>query len=523
MGLREVVRLAEGAYGANAVVFRMCENRAAGGRLMRRVVVLLDNDAEASSGIAGPRLSGAALCVAACLLYACASWNTWLLNHTMYPAFTTFFPLARDIATAFSPVVNLALIGVALRMPRLLLSRRAVCVSALLGIAGGALAVVGVILRSPALSTAGACLLSVARAYASVLTAAVLVRLESRACVMALAASYVLKYLLIAVSSGMPVPVLWGLRLVMPLVILLASAWLAADTLARMARAGTPADLSVTNPLSFVPFTSLLFVTSLMFNAAFGCVLTFGAQDGYPQSLLQSVVIVGSVAMFLLLRRTTSADTLYCLAFGLVLAGILFVPVDMTNEVRGLLSVTLLQAGSDVFALAMAYFISRIGARSIAALAPIVLTNGAFGGVGTELGATLGNLANMFGASDPNVMEMTILVAALVFAVYNFVLRGRFSFNEMLRGVEPLVAVQVSEATAVAPGIDEVCERLAAEHRLTARESQTLRLLARGRNVAFIQQELGLSRNTVKTYVAGVYAKLGVHSHQDLIDLIEVK
>ena len=488
---------------------------------MRRAGGLLDNGAGAPSGVAVPRLSGVAICAAACLLYACASWNTWLLNHTMYPAFTTFFPLARDIATALSPVVDLALVGVALRMPRLLLSRRAVWLSAVLGVVGGVLTAAGVAVRDPVLSTVGACLLSAMSVYSSICSAAVLVRLESRACVVALAASYVLKYVLIAASSAMPATVLWAAKLVMPLVVLFGSAWLASGTLACMAQAGTPADLSVTNPLSFVPFTSLLFVTSLMFNAAFGYVLTFGAQDGYPQSLLQSVAIVGSVAMLLLLRKTTSADALYCLAFGLVLAGILFVPVDMTNEARGLASVTLLQAGSDVFALAMAYFVSRIGVRSIAALAPIVLTNGAFGGAGTELGATLGNLANMFGASDPDVMEMSILAAALVFAIYNFALRGKFSFNETLRGVEPLVAVQVSEAAAAAPGMDEVCDALAAEHRLTARESQTLRLLARGRNVAFIQQELGLSRNTVKTYVAGVYGKLGVHSHQDLIDLVE--
>jgi DNA-binding CsgD family transcriptional regulator len=45
--------------------------------------------------------------------------------------------------------------------------------------------------------------------------------------------------------------------------------------------------------------------------------------------------------------------------------------------------------------------------------------------------------------------------------------------------------------------------------------------LARGRNAAYIQQELSLTRNTVKSYVADVYRKLNVHSHQELIDLVE--
>ena len=30
-----------------------------------------------------------------------------------------------------------------------------------------------------------------------------------------------------------------------------------------------------------------------------------------------------------------------------------------------------------------------------------------------------------------------------------------------------------------------------------------------------------LSRNTVKTHVANIYGKLGVHSQQELIDLVE--
>ena len=46
-------------------------------------------------------------------------------------------------------------------------------------------------------------------------------------------------------------------------------------------------------------------------------------------------------------------------------------------------------------------------------------------------------------------------------------------------------------------------------------------LLAQGRNGAYIQRQLGVSYNTIKTHVAHIYAKLGVHAHQELIDLVE--
>lgn len=48
-----------------------------------------------------------------------------------------------------------------------------------------------------------------------------------------------------------------------------------------------------------------------------------------------------------------------------------------------------------------------------------------------------------------------------------------------------------------------------------------LQLLARGRDVAYVCNELFLARNTVKGYTKSIYAKLGVHSKQDVIDMVE--
>ncbi|MFR6289806.1 helix-turn-helix transcriptional regulator [uncultured Adlercreutzia sp.] len=46
-------------------------------------------------------------------------------------------------------------------------------------------------------------------------------------------------------------------------------------------------------------------------------------------------------------------------------------------------------------------------------------------------------------------------------------------------------------------------------------------MLARGRDRAYIEEALVVSRNTVKAHVKHVYAKLGIHSHQELLDLVE--
>ncbi|MGN0038273.1 MAG: response regulator transcription factor [Coriobacteriales bacterium] len=56
---------------------------------------------------------------------------------------------------------------------------------------------------------------------------------------------------------------------------------------------------------------------------------------------------------------------------------------------------------------------------------------------------------------------------------------------------------------------------------LSRRETEILRYLARGRNAAFIQQKLVISPHTVKSHMYNIYCKLGVHSQQKIIDMIE--
>lgn len=65
------------------------------------------------------------------------------------------------------------------------------------------------------------------------------------------------------------------------------------------------------------------------------------------------------------------------------------------------------------------------------------------------------------------------------------------------------------------------CRAIAHEHHLTNREAELAVLLAHGRNASFIESELFISKNTVKTHARSIYRKLDVHSQQELIDLVE--
>lgn len=61
----------------------------------------------------------------------------------------------------------------------------------------------------------------------------------------------------------------------------------------------------------------------------------------------------------------------------------------------------------------------------------------------------------------------------------------------------------------------------ASANALTARETDVFVLLAQGRDRSYIEHALGVSSGTVKTHIGHVYQKLGVHSKQELITLVQ--
>ena len=65
------------------------------------------------------------------------------------------------------------------------------------------------------------------------------------------------------------------------------------------------------------------------------------------------------------------------------------------------------------------------------------------------------------------------------------------------------------------------CEVVAERYVLTPREAEVFPLLAKGRNAAYIAENLGVSPATVKSHIYHIYQKLGVNSQQNLIDIVD--
>ena len=71
--------------------------------------------------------------------------------------------------------------------------------------------------------------------------------------------------------------------------------------------------------------------------------------------------------------------------------------------------------------------------------------------------------------------------------------------------------------------LDAAVQVIVVESGITPREADTLALLARGRNRKHISEELVVSEETVKSHTSSIYHKLGVHTQQELLDLVEAR
>ncbi len=68
--------------------------------------------------------------------------------------------------------------------------------------------------------------------------------------------------------------------------------------------------------------------------------------------------------------------------------------------------------------------------------------------------------------------------------------------------------------------LQQKCRVLADKNKLSPRQLEVLELLAVGRNARYIAERLTISQSTAQTHIRGIYTKLDVHSHQEMMDKV---
>ena len=135
--------------------------------------------------------------------------------------------------------------------------------------------------------------------------------------------------------------------------------------------------------------------------------------------------------------------------------------------------------------------------------------------LGQALGAVIAE--SVLDSANAASSNMSMLAAAMVFVILASALL-MLSNNNLRTGWG---MVRPSESDLRADAFDVACKIVGSEYGLTPREIEILMPLSKGRNRTVIGDQLLLSPNTVKTHIRNIYQKTGVHSQQELIDLVE--
>lgn len=500
------------------------------------------------------REGAAAASVRAGVALACALFSFLATNGSIYPAVAMVDPWVREWATLFGVLVLVALVEVARYRPRWLHVRlfNGIALASVAGylLLDGA----GLIMRNSALLMAGSLLDSLAEAWLFVLAYLAFAQLEApRRPVVAMAACLA-AYLLQPWTNALAPTYAVAANALCFTVLFLCVRPLVGAPLREVRHSEPPAEMAVANPQSFLPFGHLLFVTIFVFSIAQGLVVAlpgpFNEAPALPMAFLPLAVIL---VVYLARRRMPNADGLFALCALLIIAGMFLQPSDRVVS-GGVVSAsnTLIEAGASCFNLLLVLLVGSIAGRNRATALPTAALVLALYWSGMLVGAVLGNGAMALFGWTEQALVWTSFASAMVFVAFCFIVLKNVSFVEAIGAIlppEPLRPPGGAESVGAGDGCGEDgganqgpigsggalgealsagsdalearCAAVGAEYGLTPREGEVFALLAQGRTVGVIREKLVISLNTARFHTKNIYAKLGVHSQQELIDLVE--
>lgn len=487
--------------------------------------------------------------------------SSFIVNTMLFPNVALVMPVAREISTYSGAAFSIAVAVAAYVRPSLM--REGVWSAACLASTVGAaiLLYLGVLTNNTTLLLLGAPFGGLGSAWLAVLIGVGLANLGAARAMLAVPAGFVLEYAFRCGLMALGLPSSMGLATIAFVAALVASYLFirhdARAILESVHDSTAPNVLNITSPSSYVSFSSLAFVSILLFNIACGFALGGASSASSVAGALISFIPVTIALVVVVVRGSISTDALYRGSMLLVFAGLLTTPLLLFG---GLLTTppllfggadpfnmqahgTLLSAGSDLFNVLMYCFIAAVGARNKLGAVSVSASFLATQWLGIGIGAPVAQFVNEISTSNATVAAWITMAITFAFVAYNYVGMRNCSFAETIEGITPAhteslmknasgeeAAAQLAEEAEPAEGLQQksddtafktACAAVAEKHRLTARETEVFELLARGRTSPVIQEKLVLSHNTVKTHVRHIYAKLDMHSQQELISMVE--
>lgn len=137
--------------------------------------------------------------------------------------------------------------------------------------------------------------------------------------------------------------------------------------------------------------------------------------------------------------------------------------------------------------------------------------------------ALVARLTSMY-LLDIGILQQTSFNDGVLALVFCLIVVGMliFSKNELITLYRLGETEQVSDTSLTpAPTISDACERIATDYSLTPRETEIFGMLARGRTIPYICEELVIAENTGKRHVSNIYRKLCIYDRQGLHDIVD--
>lgn len=305
------------------------------------------------------------------------------------------------------------------------------------------------------------------------------------------------------------------------------------------------AQLEVINPLSSLRPPALLFLGIFAISLTYHFASSFG-MPGLGAQRTAMVLLMFALLYALLVQREGQEDRLFSLCVLFLMAGLLLTSLFVGD--RTFVSHTLVYLGFTCFSILVWLLVYGIGKRNPIAAMPIFCAIECVDSLGHLAGSCISDLCASFAEAIPYGMQGVVVGLALCFFAFVWLGFQKFSFTNAIRGIETMqpdriggsgirtehAAAQEHDVTTDTDGAHAEdapvssgahrsarCALLAAEAGLTPREAEVFEILARGRNARYIVDSLGVTRNTAKAHISHIYLKLGVHSHQELLSLVE--
>ena len=276
--------------------------------------------------------------------------------------------------------------------------------------------------------------------------------------------------------------------------------------------------------------------------------LTFGLMQGAliemkitfflaPVPMVLLGILVAGVIIFLIKERADSygdIDTMHRYALLLLILGVLglsFIKVlnlEYISEAALLAGFNLFDFGALALSMAMVRRPGLVKAHFIDFGRALVYSGFALGLVFGYFGcyylsdASSETLLNAIGGIAVVLLAVTMLMKLDKRAPSEPVLAdGSVSLEASPTVSEEGGGIEDSDDTAKKISWKEACMKVSKTYRLSPRETEVFLLLAKGRNAEYIQGKLIISLHTAKSHIANIYQKLGVHSIQEVLDLLD--